>query len=150
MPATALPASLQTFPRMLGDWEGTLLFIDPQGAVQSRARIQVEARFVDGRWKQVNTITPEQGEQRTSIVTGSFDDKERFQLDTERVLGTGGEVLDQVVVTWHLKASPGSTFAELISFATHDQRVRTWHHFEEGRFVGSTLLQERRVQSLAG
>lgn len=150
MSSSALPSTLKTFPRMIGDWEGTVLFIDPQGVVQSRARIQVVARFEEGKWKQVNTITPEHGEQRTTHVAGRFDESGRFYLDNDRVLGEGGEILDQVAVTWHLKAAPSSTFAELISFASDDARVRTWHHFEGDKFIGSTLLQERRVQSVAG
>lgn len=120
------------------------MFIDPAGTVQSRARIKVDARFVDGAWQQVNTITPEQGEERTTRVTGRFDEQAKFCLDTDRVLGDGGEILDQVVVTWHLKDNPKAKFAELISFANDDARVRTWHHFEDGSFVGMTVLQEHR------
>jgi hypothetical protein len=115
------------------------------GARMSRATIDVDARYADGAWQQHNTVTPEHGEPRRALVTGRFDERGRFLLDTERVTGTGGEAGNCVVVEWSLRADPSQTFAELVSFHGDGERTRTWHRFVDGHYVGSTLLRERRV-----
>jgi hypothetical protein len=130
---------------MLGRWHGSMLHFDPAGMIQSRSMIDVDARFVSGRWRQTNTITPEKEEARQSIVTGSFDEANVFRLDTDRIVGTGREVGDSVVVVWTLRADSSMTFEELISYRGDANRARTWHHFRDDGLIGVTLLQERRI-----
>lgn len=136
---------LTLFPRMLGRWHGTIVDFDADGNVESRATIDVDARFENGAWKQVNTVTPEKGDARQSIVTGHFDGDARFHLDTDRVVGSGGEIAGGVVVAWSLKADPSKTFCELINFHGATQRTRTWHKFDGDAFVGYSLLRESRI-----
>lgn len=145
MTSSGLPAELTLFPRMLGRWSGSMVDFDADGQVMSRATIDVDARFEGGQWRQLNTVTPEQGEARRSLVTGHFDRQARFHLDTDRVTGTGGEVAGCVVVAWSLKADPTKTFSELISFHGAAARTRTWHKFDGEAFAGYTLLRERRL-----
>lgn len=146
MPSQSLPAHLRVFPRMLGRWHGSRLFIDANGKLETRATIDVDAKFVDGRWRQTNAITLDGGKTETATVSAYFDDDGVFHLDTERVTGTGREAGDNsVVVVWSLRADPSLTFEELISYRGNDARARTWHHFKGERLVGVTLMQENRV-----
>jgi hypothetical protein len=142
---STLPSHLKAFPRMLGKWKGTLLYLDAGGRLASRAAIAIDAQFVDQRWRQVNTVTPEQGEPTQTLVTAYFDEESVFRLDTDRIVGRGGEIGDNVVVTWSLRADPSLTFAELISFHGDAGRTRTWHHFRDDALIGITLLQETRI-----
>ena len=143
--SSRLPPQLKVFPRMLGRWNGSLLYLDTSGTVVSRSTIDIDAQFVDNAWRQVNTITPEGGKPAQTLVGAYFDGDSVFRLDTERIVGRGDEVGDCVVVTWALRADPAMTFAELITFHGERWRTRTWHHFRDGDLIGITLLQETRV-----
>jgi hypothetical protein len=140
-----VPAHLTTFRQMLGSWKGSMLYFSSTGQVESQAMIEVDAQFREGRWHQVNTITPEGGTPRQTVVSAYFDAEDVFHLDTDRVIGTGGEVCGQVVVAWSLREDPSFSFSELISFHGARARTRTWHHFHNGEFIGLTLLKETRL-----
>lgn len=141
-----LPTGLRVFPRMLGRWHGSRLSLDPTGRIEARGTIDVDAKFVDGRWVQTNAITLEGRPTASATVTARFDDAGVFHLDTPRVVGTGREVGDSVVVVWSLRSDPSMTFEELISYRGDNARARTWHHFKDDRLVGVTLMQETRVE----
>jgi hypothetical protein len=143
--SSTLPPKLRVFPRMLGRRQGSKLYVDPSGGLVSRATIDIDARFVDNAWRQVNTITPDGGTPGQTLVGAYFDADAVFRLDTERIVGRGDEVGDCIVVTWALRADPALTFAELISFHGERGRTRTWHHFRNDALIGRTLLQETRV-----
>ncbi len=142
---TNLPPSLRVFPKMLGRWRGSMLYFDAAGVLQSRSVIEVDARFLDGGWRQINTVTPQGGEARQAVVTGWFDEGPVFRLDTDQIVGSGREVGDSVVVVWSMRADPSLAFEELISFRGERSRARAWHHFKGDELIGVTLLQERRV-----
>jgi hypothetical protein len=122
-----------------------MTYINASGAIESRAALEVDAQFREGRWHQVNTTTPEGDVPRQSVVSAYFDADSVFRLDTDRIVGSGGEVCGAVVVTWSLRADPALTFAELITFHGDQARTRTWHHFRSSEFIGLTLLQEVRA-----
>jgi len=140
-----VPAHLTKFRQMLGRWKGTTLYLNSCGEIQSQGTIEVDAQFRDGRWHQVNTVTPDGEASRQTVVSAYFDADDVFHLDTERVLGTGGEVSGQVVVAWTLRSDPSMSFAELVTFHGESGRTRTWQHFRAGEFIGVTILKEARV-----
>src|SRR5689334_6222130 len=92
------------FPDMVGDWEGTAIYVEAGGAAASRRRLRVACRIDGEVMSIVNTFTDEAGVVTVANVRGEFDSAGRLHINSERTEGVAWESDGNIVAEWRAKA----------------------------------------------
>jgi hypothetical protein len=134
-----------------GEWTGEYVEVDPDAEVIDRFDAHLSCRFPDeGEYPyyQVNRYEWSDGTERRIEFPGTYDDG-RIVFDNERIYGRAWEAEHDdrtVMLTWTRKDMPGSYFYEMIQInGDDDERVRTWHWFEDDELSKRTLIREHRI-----
>lgn len=142
--------AMPVLARHEGDWRGTYVHVDPDGAVLDRHDSFLECRFPEtGGYHQVNHYTWADGRREDIDFPARFEEHPtpRIVFDTDRIVGHAWEVdARTVVLTWRYRTDPDNYLYEMIQLSDDGaHRARTWHWFDAGRLLRRTLIREERV-----
>ena len=136
------------FARHEGVWEGTYKVIDHHtGHVldEHQSRITVKMEGHNG-YQQTNEYTWKDGRTVARSFPGEFRDG-ALCFDTLRLVGKAYEVNENTIcLFWTYKDQVNDKFSEIITLESDTHRCRTWQHFEDGRFMKLTVIDEHKVQ----
>lgn len=138
-----------------GDWEGTYMYVDPEGKATDQHRSHMTCSFPeDGEYQycQTNTYTWPDGRAEVHKFPGVYDGYGRLHFDTERIRGVVW-ALDEnsLYLTWTFKArGQDLRLFELIVLSDDgNHRSRTWQWIRDGKLEMRTLINETRVEQTA-
>lgn len=130
-----------------GDWEGTYIHVDAEGAEVDRHASHLTCTITsDGDYHQVNRYRWADGRTEEWPFPAAYRDG-AIHFDTERMVGRAWEVDGRtVVLTWSYRADPDNYLYEMIQLSADGMdRCRTWHWFDGDELVKRTLIKERRI-----
>jgi hypothetical protein len=134
------------FARHVGDWEGTYTQIDRLGRILDHHRSRLECRIDGDTWSQKNRYTWDDGRVEEKQFDGTFVADGRVAFDTPRLKGVANDADGRAITLhWTYTHEPANEYYEIITLVDDTHRARTWQHFEGGKFVKLTIIDERKV-----
>ena len=128
-----------------GVWEGTYSHFKPDGTLIEKYGSRQETRLDGNNWFERILYSyndkPKETLDFRAILSG-----ENLLFEDENFLGRTIVASPTIYVfpyTW--KNKPHLSILEIINMVTNDYRTRLWQHYEHGKLIKTTVIEETRT-----
>ncbi len=134
-----------------GDWEGTYIYLDPNGQIIDQHASHLTCSFPEGKdyeYYQVNRYTWPDGRKEVHEFPAKYDGFGRIRFDTDRIDGwTWGVDENTIYLSWIYKEKGTDLrLYELIVLSDDgNNRCRTWQWVRNGEIEMRTIINEKRI-----
>lgn len=134
-----------------GDWEGTYIYLDPNGQIIDQHASHLTCSFPEGKdyeYYQVNRYTWPDGRKEVHEFPAKYDGFGRIRFDTDRIDGwTWGVDENAIYLSWIYKEKGTDLrLYELIVLSDDgNNRCRTWQWVRNGEIEMRTIINEKRI-----